>query len=180
MGTKHAFNRIYSFRDIVGLRTLGILRDRFELPLQKLRTVAAYLTQWAERPWSDLRFVVVGRGSHAEILFRDPESGDLVSATHPGQTTLFEIEPIAHDMERASSKLTERTSEHVGRIVRNRYVLSNAWVIAGTRIPTAALWECHAAGFGLDRILREYPRLTAEDVQAAIAFEEREHSMRAA
>jgi DNA-binding transcriptional MerR regulator len=30
---KHAYSRIYSFRDVVGLKTLGQLRDQFSLPL---------------------------------------------------------------------------------------------------------------------------------------------------
>lgn len=171
---RHAYSRIYSFRDIVGLRTLGILRDCFALPLQQLRSVRSYLTEWTEHPWSELRFVVVGKGRNAEILFRNPESGELVSATHPGKKVLFEVEPIAVDMERESKRLTERAPDQIGRIVRNRYVLSNKWVLAGTRIPTIAIWECHEAGFSLGRILREYPRLTPEDVGKAIEFEKQE------
>jgi uncharacterized protein (DUF433 family) len=51
----------------------------------------------------------------------------------------------------------------------------NAWVVAGTRIPTEAIWNFHAAGYDAEAIIREYPRLTPDDVRAAIDFESRRH-----
>jgi uncharacterized protein (DUF433 family) len=44
-------------------------------------------------------------------------------------------------------------------------------VLAGTRIPTQAIWNFYRAGYKMLAILKEYPRLTAKDVQAAIEFE---------
>lgn len=175
----HAYNRIYSFRDVVGLRTLGVLRDTFALPLQKLRAVGAYLKTWAEAPWSELRFYVIGRGRQADILFQEPDTRRLVSATRPGQTVLFEVEPIAQDVEREAVKLVARVSEQIGQIARNRYVLSNTPVLAGTRIPTVAVWEFHKAGYSVQEILRQYPRLTPADITSAIAFEEATRRIRA-
>jgi uncharacterized protein (DUF433 family) len=176
---RHAYNRIYSFRDVVGIKTLGILRDTFELPLQKLRMVGIYLKQRSDAPWSELRFHVIGRGRNADILFRDPSTRRLESATRPGQSVLFEIEPIAHDVEREAGKLTQRDPEQIGKIVRNRYVLSNKPVLAGTRVPTVAVWEFHEAGYSVDQIIRQYPRLTPIDVSDAIAYEEESRRARA-
>jgi uncharacterized protein (DUF433 family) len=59
----------------------------------------------------------------------------------------------------------------VGQIVRNRHVVHNAWSVAGTRIPTEAIWNFHQAGYSAKTIIREYPRLKAKDVVAAIKFE---------
>jgi uncharacterized protein (DUF433 family) len=42
-------------------------------------------------------------------------------------------------------------------------------VIAGTRIPINAVKDFHAAGYSTDQIIKEYPDLTAEDVEAALA-----------
>ena len=171
-----AYNRIYSFRDLVGLRVLGQLRDRFDLPLQKLRRVGAWLKERYDEPWSSLRFYVVGRGRDADIVFRAPGADALVSATKPGQSVFpIELEPIAHEVEAAASQLTRRTPEQIGEIVQNRYVMSNAHVLAGTRIPTIAVWEFHEAGYGTDEILRQYPRLTPLDIDRAIAFEQKRH-----
>jgi uncharacterized protein (DUF433 family) len=76
-------------------------------------------------------------------------------------------------MRDAAAKLRERRSDQLGQLSRNRYVVHNAWVIAGTRIPTEAIWHFHCAGADVDGIIREYPRLTPEDVRAAIDFEAR-------
>jgi uncharacterized protein (DUF433 family) len=42
--------------------------------------------------------------------------------------------------------------------------------LAGTRITVELILEKLAAGEGVDRILSEHPRLTAEGIRAAIAF----------
>ena len=38
---------------------------------------------------------------------------------------------------------------------------------------TAAAWELHADGYSADAILEQYRQLSAEDIRAAIAFEQR-------
>lgn len=42
--------------------------------------------------------------------------------------------------------------------------------IKGTRIMVAVVLDNLAAGLGTDEILRSYPSLTAEDIQAAMAY----------
>jgi hypothetical protein len=49
------------------------------------------------------------------------------------------LEPIANEMRGAADKLRERTPDQLGQLARNRYVVHNAWVVAGTRIPTTAM-----------------------------------------
>jgi uncharacterized protein (DUF433 family) len=89
-----------------------------------------------------------------------------------GQTVLsIALEPIASEMRDAAARLRERSKDQLGRIVRNRYVVHNAWTLAGTRIPTSAIWSFHSAGFDIEAIIREYPKLTSRDVRAAIEFE---------
>ena len=44
------FSRIYAFRDPVGLRTLGELRDRCGFSLQKLRIVGEWLVSHYDAP----------------------------------------------------------------------------------------------------------------------------------
>ena len=62
-------------------------------------------------------------------------------------------------------------SDQIGKLSRNRYVVHNAWVVCGTRIPTTAIWNYHVAGYAPEAIVQEYPRLTPADVRAAIEFE---------
>jgi DNA-binding transcriptional MerR regulator len=47
------YSRVYSYRDIVGLRTLAILRNEHHVPLQTLRVVNEWLKRNYATPWSD-------------------------------------------------------------------------------------------------------------------------------
>jgi len=167
---KRAFGRIYAFRDVVGLRTIAILRKQHRVPLQELRRVGEWLHQHQETqtPWSSLTFGLLGR----KVVFIDPRTGDAVEPRGKGQMVFrVALELIANEMRQAAERLRERRSEQFGKIIRNRYVVQNAWVISGTRIPAQAIWNFHKAGYNSMAIIREYPRLTTEDVRAAIAFE---------
>lgn len=102
----------------------------------------------------------------------DPLRDVAVEPRGAGQEVLpIALEPIASEMRTAADRLRERQRDQIGQIVRNRYVVHNAWVVAGTRIPTEAIWNFHTAGYTTADIIGEYPRLTPEDVRAAIAFE---------
>lgn len=167
---RRAFGRIYSFRDVVGLRTIAILRNEHRVPLQELRRVGSWLQERHETPWSSLRFALEGR----KVVFFDPEAGVAVEPTGAGQEVLpISLQPIAEEMSRAADRLRERNPDQIGQIVQNRYVVHNAPVIDGTRIPTSAIWNFHNAGYTAERIISEYPRLTPADVKAAIDFEKR-------
>jgi uncharacterized protein (DUF433 family) len=161
-----AFGRLYSFRDVVGLRTLALLRRR--VPLQELRKVRKWLGKKHDEPWSTLKFYVVD----GHVVFDDPDTGLPIEARGTGQVVMtVALEEIAHDMSAAAARLSERRPDQIGKIEQNRYVVHNAHVVAGTRVPTRAIWNFHLAGTDVDGIIAEYPRLTPTDVKAAIAFE---------
>lgn len=163
-----AFGRIYSFRDVVGLRTLGLLRREHGVSLQTLRNVGDWLKRHYHEPWSELRFYVAGK----QVFFEDSELGARRSATTPGQLVIpIEMREVASTTEALAAKLQVRTADELGRIDQHRLVSHNAPVLAGTRIRTEAIWHFHEAGYDVDEILRQYPRLTVADVAAAIDFE---------
>lgn len=165
---RRAFGRIYSFRDIVGLRTIAVLRNKRKIPLQELRRVGAWLQKEHETPWSSLRFALKGR----TVVFIDPGSGVPIEAKGHGQAVLsIDLQPIANEMGKAAARLRERQPGQVGKLDRKRYVVHNAWVVAGTRIPTEAIWNFHEAGYSVKAIIAEYPRLVPADVRSAIEFE---------
>lgn len=171
-----AYSRIYSFRDLVGLRTIAELRDRFEVSLQGLRTVGERLKRHSKTPWSEMRFYASGR----HLFFRDPESEVLLSALEPGQIALaaaLDLVRVEKETRNRANRLVGRTQDQFGHFVQNRYIAGNRTVIAGTRIPTAAIWEFHEAGYDEAAILKEYPRLVSLDVKKAI---EHERSLREA
>lgn len=160
--------RVYSFRDVVALRTVAQLRER--LPFLELKRVAAWLQERYEEPWGTLTFHVTDR----KAVF-DDLSGKPVGSEPSFSISLADIErESAADAE----ALLQRTPDQEGRIVRNRHVQRNAWVVDGTRIPTSAVWDLHTSGFDTAAIQREYPRLSSKDIAVAISFE-RERSARA-
>ena len=162
------YSRVYSFRDVVGLRTLSTLRNQYEISLQHLRKVAEELSQYKDTPWSDITLYVWG----GEVNFREPETGQMRGILSR-QYVNIPLQSIIDDVTAESNKLRDRTEEQFGRVERHRYVVHNAWVIAGTRIPTKAIWRYSVAGHSTENIIREYPALTEKDVRAALAHEER-------
>jgi uncharacterized protein (DUF433 family) len=165
---RRAFGRIYSFRDVVGLRTIALLRNTHRVPLQELRRVGQWLLDHHKTPWSSLRFALSGR----KVVFAEPGSDQFIEPRGGGQIIIkIDLELIASEMRREADRLRNRSDDQIGTVVRNRYVVHNAWVVAGTRIPTRAVWNFHKAGYSAEAILREYPRLTVKDVAAAIDFE---------
>jgi uncharacterized protein (DUF433 family) len=166
---RRAFGRLYSFRDVVGLRTIAVLRKEHRIPLQELRRVGEWLLKHHATPWSSLRFALSGR----KVVFRDPQKATYVEPRGSGQTVIpIALDPIAADMRQKANALRERAADQIGQVKRNRYVVHNAWVVAGTRIPTQAIWNFRQAGYDDQAIIREYPRLTSADIQAALEHEE--------
>lgn len=61
-------------------------------------------------------------------------------------------------------------SDLLQRIEINPKVMVGKPVIRGTRIPVELILEKLAAGLSSEDIRRSYPRLTAEDISAALLF----------
>jgi len=168
-GGRHSpYARVYSFRDVVGLRALATLRKDYGIPLQRLRRVGEELHRRYGEPWAALTFYVVGD----DVFYQDQEREAIRRADETGQEVMpFELTRVERDVRARVDALRRRSPQQVGKIRRNRYVADDQPVLDGTRIPTAAIWEFHEDGYRVADILRQYPQLTAEDVGAAIDFE---------
>jgi uncharacterized protein (DUF433 family) len=168
------FDRLYSFRDVVGLRTVAQLRGR--VPLQGLRRIGQWLHERYDSPWSSLTFYIAGD----RVYFSDPSTGARVATNPEGQIAQpFEMEAVAREVSSAVERMQRRGADEIGRIERRKYVSGNRPVLAGTRIPTRAIREFHDAGYSTEAILREYPDLTEQDVRGALAFEDESRRKRA-
>lgn len=167
------YRRIYSFRDVVSLRTLALLRKQHRVKLDDLRRAGTFLREAypdLADPWAALRFGVL----NGHVIFRNPETGQWLTATPSRQSVLsIDVAEIARATERKAATFTERMPEEIGKVVRHRYVLGNAWRLAGTRIPTSAVWHFHEDGADVEAIQRAYPDLTECDILAAIDHERR-------
>jgi uncharacterized protein (DUF433 family) len=159
---------LYDFRDVVGLRALAKFSAR--LPVERLREIGQYLAQHSDRPWSQLKFHVSGN----EVLFIHPGDGKLTSTSPLGQLANAEWVNLSDVAELAKNdviRFRQRGSDLRGSVIHSRDIQRNQPIIAGTRIPTEAVWSFRESGYTTEQIIAEYPSLTPEDVDAAIAFE---------
>lgn len=58
------------------------------------------------------------------------------------------------------------------RIVINPKIMTGKAVIKGTRIPVVHILRKLAQNIDIEEILKDYPRLTKEDIRAAIMYAE--------
>jgi len=160
--------RVYSFRDVVGLRAISEMRKHHHVPLQRLRRVGAELREQYDKPWSSLTFYMVGK----QVFFQDAEQAAITRADHTRQALMpYALVRVEHEVIEKLREMRQRKDEQVGKITRNRHVAENQPVLEGTRIPTVAIWEFHQAGHTQQSILRAYPQLRASDLDAALDYE---------
>lgn len=161
------YSRIYSFKDVVGLRTIAVLRKTYRVSLQQLRKVATELTERGFGHWAEIKLYVV----KGQVHFRRPGT-QAVEGVWDGQLAMVPVIEVIQDVQDRVRELSVRTSDQVGHVERHKFVVRNAPVLAGTRIPTAAIKRFRDAGYSIEEILRQYPTLKREDVDAALAHEE--------
>lgn len=159
------YSRVYSFEDVVVLRTLALLRRQERIPMAHSREVARALSQHSDRPWSKLTLYVLNR----EVHFENPTTGKVEGATSGQQAIPIKLSSIVEDMRAKAECLKHRDVDEVGKTVRHRYIAHNSPVIASTRIPVASVRSLIDAGFKIDEIVEEYPTLRREDVLAVAA-----------
>ena len=160
------YNKFYSFKDIVALRTLEMLRVRNGVPLQHLRKVAEKLAHLKDDLWTKTKLRVWDR----KVVFEEPETGrtrEVVSGQFVEEYLLADIiADTGGDIEQMKS----RNRSEIGQVVSVRGVKRGTPVVAGTRIPVISIKRLHEDGFSVSEIIAEYPRLTQKDVEAALAY----------
>lgn len=159
------YSRIYSFDDLVSLRTLGVLRRKHRIPLQSLKKTAQKLVQHSGRPWSDLTLYVLNR----EVHFKNPLTGEVEGAISGQIAVPIPLGSIAEDLQSKILQEQSRRSSGDGVIEQHRFVAHNRPVFSGTRIPVESVLSFWEHGHSIEQILREYPSLTKRDVEGAIS-----------
>jgi DNA-binding transcriptional MerR regulator len=164
---RRVFSRLYSFKDVVALRTLGVLRNEHEVALQHLRKVAKKLSHLAEDKWTKQTLYVLNK----KVIFHEPGT-DLPREVVSGQYVMdLPLKTIISDTKKAIEKIQRRDPKKIGLVERTRFISRNAWVVGGTRIPTAAIRRFKEAGYTTEQIIAEYPGLTVRDIRAALRHE---------
>lgn len=165
---RHApYSRVYSFQDVVGLRTIAVLMKHYRISLQQLRKVAQELIRRGYGHWAEVKLYVLKR----QVYFRRPKSSE-VEGVWDGQLAMVPVIDVINDVESRVRELKKRDDSQLGHIERHKHVVRNSTVVAGTRIPTAAIRRFKEAGYSIQQIVKQYPTLTVKDVQAALVHEE--------
>lgn len=155
------YSRMYSFKDVVGLRTLAVLKNKHGVSLAHLRQVAEKLASYSKTPWSDIKLKVWNR----RVQFVEPSTGKTVGVVD-GQYFLLEISGVMDQVRHQVDALKHRDDESAGQIEKRRYVAHSAPVLAGTRIKVSTVVAFLEAGYTSRQIVDEYPILTEKDVEA--------------
>lgn len=153
--------RVYNFRDVVGLRVIAVLLHSHHVSLQHLRRVARELHQISETPWSSLTLGVC----KGEVTIIDRMAGQGVGVLS-GQYVLVPVIDQVRHVENAAEDLNRRHSGQIGSTERHRNIAHNATVFAGTRIPVRRVEQFLDAGYDVDGVMREFPSLEREDIEA--------------
>jgi uncharacterized protein (DUF433 family) len=166
-GGHSAFSRIYSFRDIVALRVLHVLRNKHGVPLKHLREVGEKLHRYSDDYWTKVNLWVLNK----RVVWEEPETKRPEDVMSKQTVVAVVMNAIIAETEDDIAKISVRDASKQGHVEKSRYVQHNAAVIAGTRIPVAAIQRFFRAGYTAAQILKEYPDLTERDVKAALAYE---------
>jgi uncharacterized protein (DUF433 family) len=158
------YSRFYSFKDVVALRTLEMLRVRNSVPLQHLRKVAERLAHMKDELWSRTTLFVFDK----KVLVVNSEF-DQPQEIVSGQFVLgIPLSKVIDDTRNDIIAFRSRPANTVGHLSRNRSIARNALVVSGTRIPVGSVVRLHEDGYTVNQIIAEYPDLTPEDIKAAL------------
>jgi DNA-binding transcriptional MerR regulator len=165
---RRVYSRLYSFKDIVALRTISVLRNQHNVPLQHLRKVAEKLNHLADDPWTKQTLYVHNR----KVVFHEPDTGRPREVVSDQYVIGLLLKTIISEMKKDVEKMYRRDPNKVGRVERSRHVNRNHWVVGGTRIPTATIRRFREAGYTMAQIIAEYPDLKMRDIKAALLHED--------
>ena len=162
------YSRIFTFRDVVCLSILRVLRDEAKVSLPHLRGVKEKLSHLGDDLWAKTTLYALNK----RVIFDNPETNakeEVIS----GQGVLeIPLQVISRKIENAVRELNRRDNASIGKIERHRGIVRNQPVIAGTRIPVKSIKAFAKAGYSTRKIKKEYPSLTDEDIRAAVAYED--------
>jgi len=162
------FSRVYSFTDVLCLQVLASLRNDLGCSMQHLREVKKKLYALGDAAWARTTLYVVKK----KVVFDDPASNERKEVVTGQRILGIPLETVRAGISDRLAMLRQREASTFGALSRDRRVAHNSRVVAGTRIPVRAIRAFAAAGYNNEAIIREYPTLTLQDVQAALKEEQ--------
>jgi len=153
--------RLYSFARLIELVVVAQLRAQ-RVSLQHIRKVVGHLrTRGYEDPLRELRFAISGD----RVLFQHADGG-WEDSRHPFQGVITQVLDLAAIGARITHRL-RRDPHDAGIIETKRKVQASKPVFKGTRVPVDVVLAYLRDGKSEATILKAFPSLTKEDIEAA-------------
>lgn len=160
---KQPYSRIYSFRDLVSLRVLNLLRNTHGVSLQHLKKVGEALAGFGEEKWIKTTLYVLGK----RVVFDDPLTSERKEVVGGQRVFDIPLRAAISDTLQEIRRHNSRSSDEKGHMVQQKFLLNNQRVFTGTRVPVVAVQNYLSRGASVKKILEEFPDLSVEDVEFA-------------
>ena len=147
--------RLYSYTDALTVLVLASLRE--SLSLQQIRQIVDHLRK-REFDVPEIRFAFAGQ----RVFFQTPD-GVWEDGRQRDQIVLsgtLDLRILRTRLDGAAA----RSENAVGKTERRRGALGSKPLVAGTRVPVAAVVRYLERGTPVEEILAAYPALTEDDV----------------
>lgn len=156
---------LYTFRDLVALRTLKHLQEKHSISTRGLRKATRYLGEHATTPWSELR---IGVAPRRQLCFWNKSNSRWEAADSSRQLVAeIALAEVASKLRKAVAADRKRPASDEGRLVKDRGVCGGELRFAGTRITVRPVVAMLRANASTRRIRAEFPALTPRDIAAA-------------
>lgn len=164
-------NRVlYSFRDVVALRTVAYLRE--EVSLQRIRRAVETLRDLGSREHLSRYRLVADVGSVVWVTERpDRHAGGGVDLIlRPGQEVLVRLGDVLSPFTNAAGLQVPDFTRPRPRLQVDADVLAGYPVVAGTRVPFDLVAGLVAGGVPVERVGNYYPGVGAEAAAEAVDY----------
>ena len=120
------YSRFYSFKDVVTLRTLEMLRVRNGVALQHLRKVAEKLSHLKDDLWTKTTLYVANR----KVVFSDPDTGKPQEVVSGQFVIEYTLRSLIEDTSETIEAVGQRSPDQFGKVAKIRSVNRNAWTVS--------------------------------------------------
>lgn len=151
--------RLYSYSDLLDVLIIAELEKKeYRLRKRYIRDIVNHVRKTGQR-MGQLTWAIAGSKVHfqgADGRWEDGERSQFVAQE------VLTLSPLHERIKRGAAR--EEGTE--GHLEKRRGAMGSKQVVAGTRVPVATIRRYLDEGFSVDRILRSFPVLTEEDVEA--------------
>ena len=154
----HDHRVLYSFRDVVALRTVAYLRE--EVSLQRIRRAVETLRDLGSRDHLSRYRLIADGGSVVwvtDVQAAEEPAGGVDLVLQPGQEVLVQLKDVLSPFTNATGIDVPDFTRPRPRLLVDADILAGYPVVTGTRVPFDLVAGLVAGGIPVDRVRDYYP-----------------------